>query len=93
MIVITLPTMSAFVNIGIDFTNTIRNSSDNYDKVRDHMSTPNKQSSREFSISSTISSVTYHDRVMTNNDKDSDTIIELIDIFQLSYMTIEKQTN
>ena len=53
------------------------------------MSTPNKQSSRETSLSSTVSLVIYHNRMTMHNDKDGDVIMDLIDMFQLLYVTLE----
>jgi len=55
----TLPTMNVSTYMGMDFANVIRNTSDNYNKVRSKTSTPNKHSSRDSSVFSTVLSVAY----------------------------------
>ena len=63
-----IPTVTIPTNMGMDFENVVRNSSDNYNEVRGQTSTPNKQSSKAFSMSSTISLVIYHKQMEMNND-------------------------
>jgi len=55
----TLPTMNISTYTGMDFANAIRNTSDNYGEVRGRTSTPDKHSSRDSLVSSTVSSVAY----------------------------------
>jgi len=55
----TLPTVNASTYMGMDFANIIRNTSDNYNKMRGRMFTPNKHSFKDFSIFSTILLVAY----------------------------------
>ena len=55
----TLPTMNVSTYMGIDFANTIRNTSDNYDEMRSRISTSNKHFSSDSLVSSTVSSVVY----------------------------------
>jgi len=55
----TLPTMNVSTYMGIDFANTIRNTSDNYDEMRSRISTSNKHFSSNSLVSSTVSSVVY----------------------------------
>ena len=88
-----LPTMNASTYMGMDFENVVRNTSDNYDEVRGWTTTPNKQSSRASSMSSTVSSVIYHERMEMNNDNDGDAIMEPINMPQLSYVTPRGQDN
>jgi len=75
----TLPTVNAPDYIGMDFLNAVRNTSNNYNKVRDHTLAPDKPSFKETSISSTVLLVTYHDRMTMNNDNDSNAIVKIID--------------
>ena len=88
-----LPTVNTSAHMGIDLFNAVRNSSDNYDEVRDCTLTHDKPSSRETSISSTVLSVAYHNRMTINNDNDGDTIIEPINMPQLSYVILWRQNN
>ena len=90
---ITLPTVTVPTNMEIDFENTFRNTSDNYDKMRGRMSTPSKQSSRVFSISSTISLVIYYKRMDINNNLENDINMEPIEITQLLYAIPREQVN
>ena len=83
-----LPTMNTSAYIGMDLFNVVRNSPNNYNEVRGCTLTHGKPSSREISMSSIILLVTYHDRMMMNNDNDSDTIMEPINMPQLSYVTL-----
>jgi len=62
--------MASSINMGMDIP--LRNISDNYDKVRGRTSLPKPQSSRASSISSTKSSVTYHERIEYNNGLNED---------------------
>jgi len=55
----TLPTMNVSTYMGIDFANTIRNTSDNYDEMRSRISTSNKHFSSDSLVSSTVSLVVY----------------------------------
>ena len=55
----TLPTVNTSTYMGMDLTNIIRNTSDNYNEVRGRMFTPNKHSFKDSSMSSTILSVAY----------------------------------
>jgi len=48
---------------------------DNYNKVRGRTSFTNKNISRNLSISSTKSSVTYHKRIANNNSMDVDKVM------------------
>ena len=88
-----LPTMNTPSYMGMDFLNAIRNTSDNYNKVRGHTLASDKPSSRETSISSTVSLVTYHNRMTMNNDNNGDAIMEPINSLQLSYVTSEGKNN
>ena len=90
---ITLPTVTVPTNMEIDFENTFRNTSDNYDKMRGRMSTPSKQSSRVFSISSTISLVIYYKRMDINNNLENDINMEPIEMTQLLYAIPREQVN
>ena len=90
---ITLPTVTVPTNMEIDFENTFRNTSDNYDKMRGRMSTPSKQSSRVFSISSTISLVIYYKRMDINNNLENDINMEPIKMTQLLYAIPREQVN
>jgi len=89
----TLPTMNASGYIGMDFLNAVRNTSDNYDEVKDHTLAPDKPPSRETSISSTVSLVTYHNGMMINSDNDGNAIIEPTNSPQLSYMILGEKNN
>ena len=90
---ITLPTVTVPTNMEIDFENTFRNTSDNYDKMRGRMSTPSKQSSRVFSMSSTISLVIYYKRMDINNNLENDINMEPIEMTQLLYAIPREQVN
>jgi len=92
-IAMNLPTMNTSAYIGMDLFNVVRNSPNNYNEMRGHTLTHGKPSFREISIFSTILLVTYHDRMMMNNDNDSDTIMEPINMPQLSYVTLGGQNN
>ena len=81
----TLPTVNVSAYTRIDFSNTVRNTSDNYEKMRDRTSTPNKHSSRDSLMSSTILLVVYSKQMEINNDIDSDVIIDAANSPQLSY--------
>jgi len=83
--------MSLPTNMGIDFS--FRNISDNYDEVSSRTFSPNPQSSRVFSMSSTKSSVIYHEGMEMNNNLEGDIEMELINSPQLLYMTLKKQVN
>jgi len=87
----TLPTMNTSGYMGMDFLNAVRNTSDNYNEVRGCTLAPDKPSSRETSISFTVSLVAYHDRMTMNNDNDSNAIIEPINSPQLLYVTPGKK--
>jgi len=89
----TLSTVNAPGYTEMDFLNAVRNTSNNYNEVRGCTLAPNKPSSRETSISSTISLVAYHNRMTMNNDNDSDAIIEPINSPQLLYATPEGKNN
>ena len=65
-----------------------KNISDNYDEVRGRTASPNLQSSRAFSISSSKSSVAYHVRIENNNDLEDNVDMEPIDNSQLLYVTL-----
>jgi len=75
-----LPTMNASAHIGIDSFNTVGNSPDNYNEVRNHTLIHDKPSSKETLMFSTVSLVAYHDRMTMNNDNDGDVIIEPINM-------------
>jgi len=61
-----LPTMSFTSNTEMDLPS--ESYPNNYDKVRDRILFTNKNTSRDLSMSSTISSVVYHKRMANNND-------------------------
>jgi len=61
-----LPTVSFTNNTEIDLPS--ESYPDNYDKVRGRILFTNKNTSRDLSMSSTISSVVYHERIANNND-------------------------
>ena len=79
-----LLTMASSTYMGMDIL--LRNTSDNYDKVRDRTSSPKLQSSRASSMSSTKSLVVYHERMEYNNSLNED-INMGDDSPQLSYVT------
>ena len=64
-----LPTMLSSNNTGMDIL--AGSALDNFDKVRGRNSSTNKNISRNISMSSTISSIAYHER-MVNNGMDID---------------------
>jgi len=72
--------------MGIYFS--FKNISDNYDEVRGRTASPNLQSSRAPSISSSKSLVAYHVRIENNNDLEDNVDMEPIDNFQLLYTTL-----
>ena len=63
-----LPTMSSTSNSGMDLPSGPY--PDNYDKVRGRNSFTNKNTSRDLSMSSSMFSVTYHERMAINNGMD-----------------------
>ena len=63
-----LPTVSSASNIEMNLPSGPY--PDNYDKVRGRNSFTNKNTSRDSSMSSTMSSVAYHDRMTINNSMD-----------------------
>jgi len=67
---------------------SFKNISDNYDEVRGRTASPNLQSSRASSISSSKSLVAYHVRIENNNDLEDNVDMEPIDNFQLMYTTL-----
>jgi len=77
----TLPTMNASGFMEMNFLNAIRNTSNNYNEIRDRTLASDKLSFREISISFTVLSIAYHDRMMMNNDNDGNTIMKPIDSF------------
>ena len=77
----------------MDFENVFKNTSDNYDEVRDWTSTPSKQASRAFPISSTVSSVIYYKRIETNNNLEGNVEMKPIEMTQLLYVTLREQVN
>ena len=85
----TLPT-----DMGIDIDNFISNIADNYDEVRGHTITYNKQVSRTVSMSSSEALVVYTTKMKRLNNclKDKD-LREPIDKSQLLYVTPRKQGN
>ena len=62
----------------MDFANAIRNTSDNYNKVRDRTFTPDKHSSRDSMVSSTVSLVAYSKQMEINNNINSNTIMVIL---------------
>ena len=70
------PTVTIPTNTRMDFENVFRNTSDNYDEVRNRTSTPSKQSFRAFSMFSTVSLVIYHKRMEMNNNLEGDVEIK-----------------
>ena len=70
-----------------------KNISDNYDEVRGEAASPNLQSSRAFSMSSSKSSVTYYMRIENNNDLKDNVDMESIDNSQLLYATLTEWDN
>jgi len=85
--------MNISTYMGMDITNAVGNTSDNYDEMRGRKLTPDKYSSRDSSMSSTVLSVTYSKQIEMNNDKDGNTIIDDDNLTQLSYATLKKQNN
>jgi len=69
-----LPTVSSASNTGMDLSSG--SYPDNYDKVRGRNSFTNKNTSRDLSMSSTMSSVAYHNRITINNGMDINEIID-----------------
>ena len=65
-----LSAVSSTSNIGINLPSGPY--PDNYDEVRSRNPFTNKNTSRDSSMSSTISSVVYHERMANNNDVDDD---------------------
>jgi len=88
---ITLPTVNTSGYMGMDFLNAVRNTSDNYNKMRSCTLAPDKPFSGKISISSTVSSVIYYNRMIMNNDNNSNTIMEPINLLQLLYVTPERK--
>jgi len=88
-----LPTMNASAYTGMNLFNVVGNSPDNYDEVRSRTLTHDKLSSRETLMSSTVSLVVYHDRMMMNNENNSNIIMEPINMPQLLYVTPKGQNN
>ena len=81
-----LPTMFPN-NMGMDFpTGPIP---DNYNEVRGRTLSTNKSISRDTSMSSTKSSVLYHERIILNNLKDDDDPMDASP--KLSYETEQKK--
>ena len=63
-----LPTVSSTINIGMDLPSG--SYPDNYDNVRGRTPFTNKNTSRNLSMSFTISSVVYYERMAYNNGTD-----------------------
>jgi len=84
-----LPTVSSSTNTGINILS--RNTSDNYDKMRDKTYSPKPQSSRVSSISSTKSLVAYYKRIECNNGLNKDVNMDNSSP-QLSYKIFQEQT-
>ena len=83
-----LPTVSFSINTEIDIL--LRNILNNYNEVRDRISSPKTQYSRASSLSSTKSSVAYHERMELNNTINIDIEME-DDSSQLFYKTSQKK--
>ena len=89
----TLPTVNISTYTEMDITNAVRNTSDNYNEVRGRKLTSDKYSSRDSSMSSTISLVAYSKQMEMNNNKNGDAIMDDNNLTQLSYMTPKEQNN
>ena len=89
----TLLTVNTSTYMEMDFENAIRNTSNNYDEVRDRTSTSNKHSSRDSLVSLTVSSVAYSKWMEMNNNIDGDVIMDAANSPQLSYTTLKEQNN
>jgi len=87
---IDIPTVSSSTNTVMDLL--YRNISDNYNEVRGRTSSPKPQSFKVSLMSSTKSSVAYHERMKNNNSLDEDFNIE-DNSPQLSYVTPKEQAN
>ena len=87
---ITLLTMNISTYIRMDFANTIRNTSDNYNEMRSKISTSDKYSSRDSSVSSTVLLVAYSKWMEINNNINDDTIIDAANLPQLSYAILKE---
>ena len=83
-----LPTVSLSTNTGMDIL--LGNISDNYDEMRGRTSSPKTQTSRASSLSSTKSSVAYHERMELNNAMNVDIDME-DDSPRLSYETSQEK--
>jgi len=71
----------------MDIDNLVINYGDNYNKIRGHTMTSNKNHSRTVSITSSKASIDYATRMERFNDVSEKTVYkELIDSSQLSYM-------
>ena len=66
---------------------------DNYNDIRERKSFPNKASSRSTSISLSISSQPYHERMVFNNDLLDKEFVEPVNSFQLSYKDKSEERN
>ena len=86
----TLLTVNTSTYMEMDFENAIRNTSDNYDEVRDRTSTSNKHSSRDFLVFLTVSLVAYSKWMEMNNDIDGNVIMDAANSPQLSYTTLKE---
>jgi len=74
--------------MGIDFLTGP--TPDNYNEIRDRTLSTNKSISRDTLMSSTKSSVIYHERMTLNNLKDNNNPIDTFP--KLSYKTEQKKT-
>jgi len=57
----------------------------NFNNIREKSTSPSKMSSKNLSISSTTSSIPYHEKMEINNDLPDEKFTEPVDSFQLSY--------
>ena len=87
----TLPTIPSSANMGMNLS--FRNIFDNYNEMKDRTASPNLQSSKAFSMSSSKSSVTYYVRMENNNDLEDDINMEPINNSQLLYVTFTEHNN
>ena len=85
-------TMTLPTDMEMDINNIVV--TDNYNEVRGHTMTHDKQASRTVSISSSEALVDYHTKMECLNDLlDNEDLREPIDRFQLLYVTSEEQMN
>jgi len=57
----------------------------NFNNIRERSTSPSKMSSKSPSISSTTSSIPYHEKMEINNDLPDEKFTEPVNSFQLSY--------